>query len=491
MKAALVVVLWGCLGLTGCVIYLNPQCTDQIKNGDETGVDCGGKCGQRCEIGQGCRSDGDCDGSRCVGNVCTPLACDNGVQDEQETDVDCGGPTCRQCSGGRHCQAATDCFSANCAAGGVCSSLGTLAFADPVTYPREGKPYAIFSADMNADTRIDLVVANEIGNSISVYLNNGSGAFQPLATAFPTGVNDFPTGGTVADFNGDGKLDVITANFHGYSVGVLLGTGGGALGPDVGYPTNVDRAETSNLAVGDLNNDKIPDVIATNQSGSSVSEFLGNGDGTFGPATTLPVGISSASMPFSAAIGDFNGDGNADVAIAENVSATAIVRLGNGDGTFQAETPYELDGIRDFVVITADLNLDGNLDLVSANRGSHTVSVLLGRGDGTFRKAIVSRTTPSTASNPQPPGLGPYSLAVADFNRDGVLDVITANFMSGDATILLGIGNGHFEAPFNAGTTATISYGVAVGDFNGDNKTDFATANATANSVTVKLNTSN
>src|SRR5215468_7574560 len=95
------VVLAGALG--GCVIYLNPLCTDQIHNGDETGVDCGGSCG-KCNIGDHCKINNDCDDANCVAGVCTALPCDNGVKDNDETDIDCGGPMCRKCSGGRSCK---------------------------------------------------------------------------------------------------------------------------------------------------------------------------------------------------------------------------------------------------------------------------------------------------------------------------------------------------------------------------------------------------
>jgi hypothetical protein len=136
-------------------------------------------------------------------------------------------------------------------------------------------------------------------------------------------------------------------------------------------------------------------------------------------------------------------------------------------------------------MITRDLDLDGNLDLAVANRGSDDVSVFMGRGDGSFNRAIV--TTTRTESTPM---TGPYSIAVADFNQDGVPDVITANFKGSNASVLLGIGNGRFEDAIDAGPTGVITYGVTAADFNNDGKPDFATANANTNNVTVKLNRS-
>jgi len=496
--AILAVVVLASGGLSGCVFYLNPLCDDQIRNGEETDIDCGGTCGQKCSIGDSCSGTTDCDDSNCVRGTCTPKPCDNGQLDPGETDVDCGGATCRQCSGGRKCMIGSDCFNGTClpdpdpASGrpNTCSSLTTVSFAPAVSYLAGAKPYALFSGDLNGDGRIDLVVANEISSSISVFLNDGTGVFQRLAP-FATGA--YPTGGTLVDFNQDNILDVVTADYHGNSVSVLLGVGAGgppvkgtgALAPAVSYLTTAG-GETSNLAVGDLNRDNNLDVVATNQAESSVSVFLGLDGGALAPGVTLPVGISGASHPFSTAIGDFNGDGNDDVAIGDNTSGTILVRLGNGDGTLQAEVGYPVGGDPGYVIITSDVDRDGKLDLVSANRSSDNISVLQGRGDGTFRKAIAS---------PAGAGSGPYSVAVADFNQDGVPDVITANFMSSNASVLLGIGNGHFEAPIDAGPTDAFCYGVAAGDFDGDTVPDFATANALGGNMmggnmTVKLSTS-
>jgi hypothetical protein len=484
LRAAILVVL-GVLGvgLPGCIYYLNPQCTDLIRNGEETDIDCGGACGP-CAIGDRCRVNGDCEESTCNAGRCTALPCANGVRDEQETDVDCGGPTCRKCPGARTCEAGSDCFSGMCsAATKTCFSLA-VSFADQVPYPSGSKTYAIFTGDLDGDGDIDIAAANEQDSNISVFLNTGlrSGVFELLGAPFPTGV--YPTGGAIADFNDDGIADVVTADYRGDSVSVLLGAGGGALGPKSTYAT-VAGSETSNLAVGDLNGDMILDVVSTNPLSSSVSMFLGRADGTLASAIDVPVGIARGSAPYSVAIGDFNRDGKNDLAIADVRSGTIVVRSGNGDGTFGPEAPYLVGGTPPYILITRDMDLDGNLDLVCANRESNNVSVLLGRGDGTFRKTLVSSTNPEGLT-----ATGPYSIAVADFNLDGVPDVVTANYRSSNASVLLGIGNGRFDPAIDTGFTGLNAYGVATGDFNGDDKPDFATANASSNNVAVKINTS-
>jgi len=501
MLACGVACAWACLGLSGCVFYLNPLCNDQIHNGDETDIDCGGKCGH-CDLGKGSRVNDDCDDGNCKGGVCTPLPCDNGVRDLLETDVDCGGGTCRACSGGRACNVGSDCVSGMCVAGAnTCFALATMSFADAVHYPSGEKTYAIFSADLDGDGHVDLVAANEQASSLSVFINSGnaSGAFQTLAndrTAFLTGF--YPTGGAIVDLNHDGTPDVITANYHGDSVSVLLGTGTGTLAPQVEYRT-VDGAETSNLSFGDLDGDGNIDVIAANpctrasSPNGSMTVFLGQGAGTFAPAITTELGTPGHTKPYSTAIADFDGDGIPDVAIGDLVNGPIIVKLGNGDGTFGAEALYDARAGGPFIIIAADMNLDGKLDIVAADRGSSQISVLLSRGDGTFKKAITKPTGPFTDPK-NGPTTNPYSIAVADFNLDGVPDVVTANFGTGTASVLLGIGDGTFEDAIDAGPTALpfgkISYGVAVGDFNGDGKPDFATTNPGDNDIAVKLSTS-
>ena len=484
MKAVLT-----CLALLlpGCVWYLHPLCNDQIKNGNETDIDCGGSCG-KCNIGQACNLNAECDESNCIDGTCTPFDCDNGKVGQLETDVDCGGGMCRKCAGGRHCLVDGDCFSGTCVQGSsTCSELATVSFADKVSYPSGTKTYALFTGDMNNDGLPDLVAANEMGDSVSVFLDDTAGLFHATGaqdSAFPTG--DYPTGGALADFNRDGVLDVVTADYHGNSVTVLLGIKGsngkgtGKLAPKTTYPT-VPGAETSNLAVGDVNKDGNLDVIATNPQKGSMSLFLGKPDGTLASEIEIPVGVTTMSFPYSAAIGDFDGDGKNDVAIADLVTGPVIVKLGNGDGTFGDDVAYATGGVGPFIIITYDLNLDGKLDLVCANRGSDNVSVFIGRGDGTFRKPIVASTGMGT---------GPYSIAVADFNVDGVPDLVTANFMSSTGSVLIGMGDGRYEAPINAGATGKNAYGTAAADFNGDGKPDFATGNAVGWDVTVKTSTS-
>jgi predicted dehydrogenase len=389
-------------------------------------------------------------------------------------------------------------------------------------------PHEVVVADVNGDGRLDIVATNERSNDVSVFLGNGNGTFQ-AAQNFAVG--SYPNGLAVADVNGDGHLDLITANTAnatGNTVSVLLGNGNGTFQAAQNFITDTVPIK---VAVADVNGDGKLDIVTAN-TGGTVSVLLGNGNGTFQAATNISVG--SGTYPASVAVADLNGDGKLDLVTANNGDSanTVSVLLGNGNGTFKAATNFAI-GTEPVGVAVADLNGDGHPDLIATNESSNTVSVLLGNGNGTFLAALNYSTGTGAYSvavadvngdgrpdlvvanggsnnvsvllNTCPPpgtgsfqaarnfatGTGPYALAVADLNGDHHLDLVTANARSsGTVSVLLGNGNGTFQAPQNFATGKGPD-AVAVADVNGDGHPDLITANNSDNTVSVLLGNGN
>ncbi|MBZ5656528.1 MAG: FG-GAP-like repeat-containing protein [Acidobacteriia bacterium] len=317
---------------------------------------------------------------------------------------------------------------------GVLLGNGDGTFKPPVTYGSGGAiAQSVAVGDVNNDGKPDLVVANGCDSQgcahavIGVLLGNGDGSFQPALTYSSGGY--YSDSVAVADVNNDSKPDLLVSNFCSDSscangtVAVLLGNGDGSFGTALTY--NSGGIQTTSIAVRDVNNDGKPDLLITNECVSksscdgSVGVLLGNGDGTFQPATTRGSGGSAAE---SIAVADVNNDGKPDLLVANqqgsspNYSQVLAVLLGNGDGTFQPTVSYSFGGSGAQSGAVGDVNGDGKPDLVLA--GGSAVGVLLGNGDGTFQPA----ETYSSGGYPA------YSVAVADINGDGRPDVLVTNY---------------------------------------------------------------
>ena len=331
--------------------------------------------------------------------------------------------------------------------------------------------------DFNGDGAPDLAFTNEVDNTVSVVLGNGGGGFTP-APGSPFGVGATPRSIAVGDFNGDGAPDLAVANVNHSTVSVLLGNGAGGFTPAAGSPVNVG-VNPAFVAVGYFNGDGAADLAVANASDNTVSVLLGNGSGGFTPAPGSPVG--GVVEPFSIAVSDFNGDGVPDLAVANNGDSSVSVLLGNGSGGFTPAvgSPFAVGYVPRSVVV-GDFNGDGVADLAVANYGDDNLSVLLGNGSGGFTPAVGS---------PFPVGHWPRSVAVGDFNADGVADLAVANLGDSNVSVLLGNGVGGFTptsgSPFGIGSGPCS---VVVTDFNGDGAPDLAVANRDGNTVSMLLN---
>jgi hypothetical protein len=365
-------------------------------------------------------------------------------------------------------------------------------FLAPVSYPVDAYPSAVAVGDFNGDGKLDLVTANygHYGVSdVSVLLGNGDGTFQP-ARNFATGTLPVVPSVAVGDFNGDGKLDIVATN--GSSVSVLLGNGDGTFQPaqTYGLPDEGGLVQTPlSLAVGDLNGDGKLDLVVT-----GTTQYLGYGSAPPGAnyvnvllgngdgtfTDASTVQVPGGALPEAVALGDFKGDGKLDVVTAATNGVDVL--LNNGNGTLAPPTAFATDGTPGSVAV-GDFNGDGKLDLVTGNYTTGvgaSISELLGNGDGTFQP---SRKLAS----------GDDLAEAADFNHDGKLDILTmpASNPNGIVSVLLGNGDGAFQSPLNY-AAGPSPYAVAVGDFNGDGFPDLAVANnpgsGGASTVSVLLN---
>jgi len=332
-------------------------------------------------------------------------------------------------------------------------------------------PWWVTAADVNGDGRLDLITANYLGNTLSVLTNNGSGSF--VLASSPV-VGNAPWCVTATDVNGDGKVDLISANFGGGSGNTLTvltnnGSGGFALAssPVVGSgPVSVTAA--------DVNRDGKVDLISANYSGNSLSVLTNNGSGGFVLAGNYTVGTS----PRSVVAADVNRDGKVDLVCANLGGATLSVLTNNGSGGFVTAGTYSV-GYQPNAGIAADVNGDGNVDLICANYGGgggNTLSILTNNGSGGF----VLASSPVVGS-------GPVSVTAADVNGDGNVDLICAGIGGTALTVLTNNGSGSFVLA-SSPSVGSAPYGVTAADVNGDGKLDLISANRDASTITVLTN---
>ena len=352
---------------------------------------------------------------------------------------------------------------------GPATAYATIAASNWTTYWLE-------MADVNGDGRPDAVALTlnyvTYASQVAVLLGTGSGTLQ--APVYYSSAGQGSKYLAVADFNADGKPDLVVSDDFSAQVSVLLNTGTGTFQPAVAYATGTNT-HPGEVAVADLNADGKPDLVV---AAGGIVVLPGNGNGTFQAPVSYSAGFYVDATHL--AVADFTADGKPDVVTIGN-NNNVLVLAGTGTGALQAPVSYPAGSNSVYGVATADFTADGRPDVLTA--GNSGVGVLLSSTSSTFQPlAFYPLARVVTVTNAR----------AADVNGDNRPDVLTTNYaLAATASVLLGTGTGTLQAAatFSVGPANAQSNRVATADLNADGRPDLLTPNLTANTLSVLLNT--
>ncbi|CAF1181469.1 unnamed protein product [Rotaria sp. Silwood1] len=338
------------------------------------------------------------------------------------------------------------------------------------------RPVSLAIHDFNNDGRLDIVVVNSGTNDIGILVGYGNGSFT-TSRRYSTGYNSNPVMIVLTDINNDGQIDIVVANYVANNIGILLGHDNLIFDTIITYSTGINSKPQS-LAIGDFDNDGQIDIAVANYRTSSISIFLGYQNGNFTTQVSYSTGYQS--WPYSITVGDFNRDNQLDIATGNFNMNDVSIFLGHGNGNFASVMTFSTgDGSAPEFVEAHDFNNDGILDIAVANSGTNNIVVLFGFGDGSFLLGTAYRTGV---------GSGPYALAIGDFDNDSQLDIAVANAQSNDIGIFLAYGTELYAGitSYSMGLESQ-PHSVAIEDLNNDGLSDIVVANYGTDNVGILL----
>lgn len=349
------------------------------------------------------------------------------------------------------------------------TTLAAPTFNAPTSLATPQRPAGVAAADFDGDGNIDLAVATDALDKISVFTNSGGGAFAGPVNIL-TGAGTGPDDLVASDIDGDGDADLVVVLKNVNQVRIYLNTAGNfAAGASI-----ATGAEPVDIAAGDINNDGQPDYVVTNRSGNSVTVLMNSGGAL--SASTVAVGAE----PRTTAIADFDGDGDGDMAVTNHDSRTISILRNNGGAFAAVQTLTPPFNNRPDGIVAGDFDGDGDMDL-AAPAGDDTLAqsviAVWTNNAGTFGGPV---NTPANATDPS-------DIAAADFDLDGDLDLVVINNDDGSMSTLEGFGNGTFAAAVIRPVGAAPDH-VAIADLDGNNSPDVAITNRDSNTTSIFMN---
>ena len=300
----------------------------------------------------------------------------------------------------------------------------------PVRRQGEGliQCYGALGMDFNNDRKTDLAVVNEVSRDFRIFLNNGIN-FDTMLSIYPLPAGNYPSPSEAADFNLDGKVDIVIGNAGNNILSLFIGQGNAVFSPEV---PNVASNNVRGVAVGDIDGDGDDDVVTANRGGSNISIFKNNGNGTFAGAVNInTVGNQETAVMLT----DANNDGILDAFIGCYSSREIVLMLGDGEGSFTFSSRSDLIG-SPWAIVVGDINRDGNADVAAALSSYNRMGVIFGNGAGGLG------TVATYVS-----GSFPLAQDIGDLDGDNDLDLITSNYTGANFYVFKNNGSGVFSDP--------------------------------------------